>query len=70
MTTKIKVLKTNGVDGLKIHEVGKDGVTTINDDSVDSEQNFVPGYIVYVDKQLKYVYTNGTYEVEFYDEED
>ena len=64
MTIKIKVLKVNGIDGLKIHEVGKGGVTTIVDDFADT------GYIVYVHRQLKYVYTNGTYEVEFYDEEE
>ena len=38
MNAKIKVLKTNGISGLKIHEVGKDRVTEIRDDSIDAQR--------------------------------
>ena len=65
MSAVIKVLKTNGISGLKIHEVGKDGVTEIRDNGVDAEQNFVVAYIVYVNKKLKYAYENGAFEVEY-----
>ena len=64
MTTGIKVLRTNGIDGLKIHEVGKDGVTKIVDNSADM------GYLIYVNEQLKYAYTNGVYEAEYYNDEE
>ena len=64
MTTKIKVLKVNGVDGLKIHEIKKDGVTKIVDNSADM------GYLIYVNGQLRYSYTNGVYEAEYYNDEE
>ncbi len=70
MTTKIKVLKTNGVNGLVIHEIGKNGVTEIRDNSIDAPQNFTLQYLVYVNKQLKYSYENGVYEVEYYEDND
>lgn len=66
MSVKIKVLKTNGVSGLKIHEVGKCGVTKISDNCVDAEQNFVLQYLIYVDGEMKYSYENGVFEIEYY----
>jgi hypothetical protein len=65
MTDKIKVLKTNGVNGLVIHKIGEDGVTEIVDNSIDTEQNTVIQYWVYIDGKLKYTYSNGIYEIEF-----
>lgn len=65
MGAKIKVLKTNGISGLKIHEIGKNGVTEIVDSGVDTEQNFVVSYTIYVNKKRKYCYENGAYEVEY-----
>lgn len=72
METKIKILKTNGISGLKIHEVGKEGVTEIRDnsmdtrdDSMDTPNNFVLQYLIYVDGKLKYSYGNGVYEIEY-----
>ncbi len=65
MSTKIKVLKTNGVSGLKIHEVGENGVTEIKDNCIDAEQNFVLQYLIYVDGKMKYSYENGVFEIEY-----
>lgn len=65
MNAKIKVLKTNGISGLKIHEVGKDGVTEIRDNSIDAPENFVLQYLIYVDSKIKYSYKNGAFEVEY-----
>lgn len=62
---KIKVLKTNGISGLKVHTLGEDGVTEIVDFSVDAEQNYVCSYVVYVDKKQKYRYDNGQFEIEY-----
>jgi hypothetical protein len=65
MSAKIKVLKTNGISGLIIHELGKNGVTEICDFSVDAEQNYVVAYGIYIDKKLKHRYENGTFEIEY-----
>ena len=70
MTTGIKVLKTNGIDGLKIHEVGKNRVTKITDDYIATDQNFMVGYSIYINEQLRYSYTNGVYEAEYYNDEE
>lgn len=65
---KIKVLKTNGISGLKVHEVGVDGVTEINDNCVDAEQNYISQYTVWVDNKMKYSYEMGSYEIEYFGE--
>lgn len=65
MSAKIKSLKTNGVSGLKIHEVGQNGVTSIQDNSIDADQNFVSQYLIYVDGKMKYSYENGVFEIEY-----
>ena len=65
MSAKIKVLKTNGISGLKIYEVGKNGVTEIQENSIDAPQNFVLQYLIYVDGKMKYAYENGAYEIEY-----
>jgi len=65
--SKIKKLTTNGVSGIKIHEVGKDNVTDISDFGIDAEQNYVCAYGVDVNGKLKHRYENGVYEVEYFD---
>lgn len=60
----IKTLKTNGISGLKVHTVGEDGVTKIIDNSIESEQNTILQYEVYVNGKNKYDYVNGVYEIE------
>lgn len=65
MATKIKVLKTNGVNGLTVHEVGVNGVTEIRDTGIESEQNTVICFTIYVDGKMKYEYINGVYEIEY-----
>jgi hypothetical protein len=67
MSAKIKVLKTNGISGLKIHEVGKNGVTEIKDNSIDAPENFVLQYLVYVNGKMKYSFENGAFEIEYED---
>lgn len=65
MSVKIKVLKTNGISGLKVHKVGENGVTEIQDNSVDTPENYVLMYIIYVDGKKKYSYENGVFEIEY-----
>ncbi len=63
---KIKILKTNGVSGLKVHEVGRDGVTKIVDKSLQFEDSIILTYHVFVNEELKFAYENGVYEVEYF----
>lgn len=64
---KIKILKTNGISGLKVHEVGKEGVTKIVDESIETDTSYILRYEVEVNGKAKFMYENGAFEIEYFD---
>ena len=62
---EIKMLTVINKDYEYVHTVGEQGVTQIQDNCIDAEQNYVPQYNVYVDGKMKYTYVNGVFEIEY-----
>jgi hypothetical protein len=61
----IKTLKTNGINGLKVHTIGENGVTKIRDNSIDAPENYILRYEIFIADKLTLSYENGVFEIEY-----
>ena len=64
MIDRLDVTKTSGV---YTFIVGSRGVTKIQDMTVDSEQNYIPQFNVWINGKIKHTYINGEFDVEYKD---
>tara|TARA_R110000772_G_scaffold46246_6_gene105624 strand:- start:7871 stop:8074 length:204 start_codon:yes stop_codon:yes gene_type:complete len=67
MSRKINRLDVVKASGSYTFIVGSGGVTQIQDMTVETEQNFVPQFNVWINGKIKHTYVNGVFEVEYKD---
>ena len=61
----IESLEVSIANVSEIFVIGKNGVTKIEDHSVDAEQNYLAKYIVYIDGIMKYAFENCAFAIGF-----
>tara|TARA_R110000824_G_C15101268_1_gene666293 strand:+ start:70 stop:264 length:195 start_codon:yes stop_codon:yes gene_type:complete len=47
--------------------VGAGGVTQIQDMTIETEQNFVPQFNVWINGKIKHTYVNGVFDITYED---
>ena len=65
MAKTIIKFKTHSHSETITHELGKNNVTAIKDNTLEYETSIYVIFDIYVNNNIKYRYENGVYEIEY-----